>query len=104
MQTKGKRSASEFLKQLKNNAPRLDRHVGTICREFPAFISFCNGVDFDSKLEFFEDYYNRSRAHASPDGNTPADISPDRVAQHVVLDYYACRKHCGGLCQLPAAS
>ena len=87
MQTKGKRSASEFLKQLKKNAPLLDRHVGTICREFPAFIPFCNGVDLDRKLEIFEDYDNHSRAHASPDGNTPADISADRVAQHLVLDY-----------------
>jgi len=41
-----------------------------------------------------------SRTHASLDGNTPAEISGDRVAQPALLNSCAWEKHCGGLFQL----
>ena len=54
--------------------------------------------------ELFKDYYNHSRTHASLDGNTPAVISGDRVAQLAPLNSYAWKKHCGGLFQPPVAA
>jgi transposase InsO family protein len=65
---------------------------------------FWNAVDLERKLELFKDYYNHSRTHASLDGNTPAVISGDRVAQPAPLNSYAWKKHCGGLFQLPVAA
>ena len=59
-------------------------------------------VDLERKLALFKDYYNHSRTHASLDGNTPAEICCDRVAQPALLNSYAWEKHCGGLFQLPA--
>jgi hypothetical protein len=65
---------------------------------------FWNVVDLERKLELFKDYYNRSRRHASLDGNTPAEIRGDRVMQPALLNSYAWKKHCGGLFQLPVAA
>jgi hypothetical protein len=45
-----------------------------------------------------------SRTHASLDGNTPAEISGDSVAQPAPLHSNAWEKHCGGLFQLPVAA
>ena len=61
-------------------------------------------VDQERKLALFKEYYNHSRTHASLDGNTPAEISGDRVAQPAPLNSYAWEKHCGGLFQLPVAA
>ena len=65
---------------------------------------FWNVADLERKLELFKDYYNHSRTHASLDGNTPAEISGDSVAQPAPLNSYAWEKHCGGLFQLPVAA
>jgi len=46
---------------------------------------FWNAVDLERKLALFKDYYNHSRTHASLDGNTPAEISGDGVAQSAPL-------------------
>ena len=55
-------------------------------------------------LALFKVYYNHSRKHASLDGNTPAEISGERVAQPAPLNSYAWEKHCDGLFQLPVAA
>ena len=84
--------------------PFVERLIGTIRREFLDQTLFWNAVDLGRKLDIFKDYYNRSRTHASLDGNTPAEISGDRVTQPAPLHSYAWQKHCGGLFQLPVAA
>jgi transposase InsO family protein len=69
--------------------PFVERLIGTIRREYLDHTLFWNAVDLERKLELFKDYYNRSRTHASLDGNTPAEISGDRVTQPVPLHSYA---------------
>jgi len=82
----------------------IERLIGTLRREFLDHTLFWNTVDLERKLELFKDYYNYSRTHASLDGNTPAEISGDRVAQPAPLYSYARQKHCGVLFQLPVAA
>ena len=84
--------------------PFIERLIGTIRREFLDHTLFWNTVDLERKLEIFKDYYNRSRTHASLDGNTPAEISGDRVTQPAPLHTYVWEKHCSGLFQLPVAA
>ena len=84
--------------------PFIERLIGTIRREFLDHTLFWNAVDLEQKLELFKDYYNHSRTHASLDGNRPAEICGDRVAQPAPLNSYAWEKHCGGLFQLPVAA
>ena len=84
--------------------PSIDRLTGTIRREFLDSTPFWNADDLERKLELFKDYYNHSRTHASLDGNTPAEISGDRVTQPAPLHKYVWEKHCGGLFQLPVAA
>jgi len=84
--------------------PFIERLIGTIRREFLDHTLFWNAVDLERKLELFKDYYNHSRTHASLDGNTPAEIGGDRVAQPAPLNSYAWKKHCGSLFQLPVAA
>ena len=75
-----------------------------IRQEFLDHTLFWNAVDLERKLALFKDYYNHSRTHASLDGNTPAEISGDSVAQPAPLNSYAWEKHCGGPFQLPVAA
>ncbi|MGB5409532.1 MAG: integrase core domain-containing protein, partial [Thiogranum sp.] len=84
--------------------PFVERLIGTIRQEFLDHTLFWNAVDLKRKLALFENYYNHSRTHASLDGNTPAEISGDSVAQPAPLNSYAWEKHCGGLFQLPVAA
>ena len=84
--------------------PFIERLIGTIRREFLDHTLFWNAVDLERKLDSFKDYYNHSRTHASLDGNTPDEISGDRVTQPAPLHSYAWEKHCGGLFQLPIAA
>ena len=81
--------------------PYIERLIGTIRREFLDHTLFWNAVDLERKLDSFKDYYNHSRTHASLDGNTPAEISGDRVTQPAPLHSYAWEKHCDGLFQIP---
>ena len=84
--------------------PFIERLIGTIRREFLDHTLFWNTIDLERKLDLFKDYYNHSRTHASLDGNTPAEISGDSVAQPAPLNSYTWEKHCGGLFQLPVAA
>jgi hypothetical protein len=82
----------------------IERLIGTIRREFLDHTLFWNTIDLERKLDLFKDYYNHSRTHSSLDGNTPAEISGDSVAQPAPLNSYTWEKHCGGLFQLPVAA
>jgi len=84
--------------------PFVERLIGTLRREYLDHTLFWNAVDLERKLELCKNYHNRSRTHASLDGNTPAEISGDRVTQPVPLHGYARQKYCGGLFQLPVAA
>jgi transposase InsO family protein len=84
--------------------PFVERLIGTIRREFLDHTLFWNAVDLERKLETFIDYYNRSRTHASPGSNTPAEISGDHIPQPARLQSYAWEEHCSGLLQLPVAA
>jgi putative transposase len=66
--------------------PFVERLIGTIRREFLAQTLFWNPIDLERKLTLFREYYNQSRIHASRDGNTPAEISGDSVAQPASLN------------------
>jgi len=83
--------------------PFVERLIGTTSREFLDHTLFRNAVDLERKPDTFNDYYNRSRTHASPGGNTPAEISGERVAQPARLETCAWERHCGGLFRLPVA-
>ena len=61
-------------------------------------------VRFFDPTGLFKNYYNRSRSHASLDGNTPADVSGDSGTLPVPLHSFAWQMHCGGLFQLPVAA
>jgi len=84
--------------------PFVERLIGTIRREFLDQTLFWNVVDLERKLELFRDYYNHSRTHASLEGDVPAQVSGDSVAQPAPLQRYAWEKHCGSLFQLPVAA
>ena len=84
--------------------PFIERLIGTIRREFLDQTLLWNAVDLERKLEIFKGYYNHFRTHSSLDGNTPAEISGDSVAQPAPLNNYTWEKHCGGLFQLPVAA
>lgn len=84
--------------------PFVELLIGTIRREFLDHTLFWNAVDLERKLALFEDSYNHSRTHSSLDGNTPAEISGDSVAQPAPLNSYSWKKHCAGLFQLPVAA
>lgn len=71
--------------------------------EFLDHTLFWNAVDLERKRALFKDYYNRSRTHASQDGNMPAEICGHSVAQPAPLHSYAWKKHYGGLFLLPVA-
>jgi hypothetical protein len=57
--------------------PFIERLIGTIRRELIDPTLFWNAVELVRKLETSKDYYNRSRTHASPGGNTP-EVSVSR--------------------------
>jgi len=67
----------------------MGRLIGTILSKFLDHIFFWNAGDLERKLVIFKDYYNRSRSHASLDGNTPAEFSGNRVTQPAPLHKYA---------------
>jgi transposase InsO family protein len=69
--------------------PFIERLIGTIRREFLDHTLFWNAADLERKLGTFKDYYNYSRTHASLAGNTPAEISGDRVTQVARLESFA---------------
>jgi transposase InsO family protein len=59
--------------------PFVERLIGTIRREYLDYIFFCNTNDLEKKLTEFGDYYNQHRIHSSLDGQTPANISDQRI-------------------------
>jgi putative transposase len=82
--------------------PFVERLIGTIRREYLDRTLFWTGIDLESKLSEFKNYYNRHRAHASLDGETPEENSESE--RHASLISYAWREHCRGLFHTPTAA
>jgi len=82
----------------------VERLIGTVRREFLDRTFFWNSVDLERKLSSFRDYYNDSRVHSSLDGQTPGEISGERIRQLAAAHRYRWESHCGALYQLPAAA
>src|SRR5215831_20129371 len=55
--------------------PFIERLIGTIRRECLNRLLFWTAADLEVKLSNFKTYYNRHRAHASLDGETPEENS-----------------------------
>ena len=81
-----------------------DRLIGSIRRELLDQVFFWNSVDLERKLRRFQRYFNQSRAHASLDGKTPAEVGGSVVTHPAALRNFTWEKHCGGLVELPVAA
>jgi transposase InsO family protein len=84
--------------------PFVERLIGTIRREYLDNVFFWNTVDLEKKLAEFSAYYNQHRVHSSLDGQTPAEVSWERVNAHTVFHDFRWQTHCRGLYELPVAA
>jgi len=84
--------------------PFVERLIGTIRREYLDNVFFWNTVDLEKKLAEFSTYYNQHRVHSSLDGQTPAEVSGERLNAQTVLHNFRWRTHCRGLYELPVAA
>ena len=83
--------------------PFVERLIGTVRRELLDRTLFWTTKDLENKLLEFQDYFNRHRAHASLEGQTPDRYSS--VARPLAdLGSYRWQTHCRGLYQTPAAA
>lgn len=84
--------------------PFIERLIGTIRREYLDHVPFWNARDLERKLSYFQNYYNRDRAHQSLRGGVP-DLQLDREARRTArLNNYRWKSCCRGLYQLPSAA
>lgn len=84
--------------------PFIERLIGTIRREFLDQVPFWGARDLQRKLQSFQRYYNRARAHQSRGGRTPDPPTANTPRQAASLDHYQWDSHCRGLFQLPIAA
>ncbi len=87
-----------------NSHPFVERLIRSLRRELLDQIFFWNSDDLERKLRSFQLHFNYSRTHASPDGNTPAEMSGNVVTHPAALRDFTWEKHCGGLFELPVAA
>ena len=55
----------------------------------------------ERKLMDFRQHYNMDRAHQSPGGDTPEEVSIDSQPRRAKLSNYSWVSHCNGLFQTP---
>ncbi len=84
--------------------PFVERLIGTLRREYLDHVLFWNAVDLEKKLTEFRAYYNQRRVHSSLDGDTPAEVSGERINRQAVLHRFGWQTHYRGLYQLPLAA
>ncbi len=77
--------------------PFIERLIGTIRREFLDKTLFWTTLDLEKKLELFQNYYNKHRAHMSRDGKTPVQSATAIVD----LSNFRWKNYCRGLYNLP---
>ena len=84
--------------------PFVERLVGTVRREYLDQTPFWNVRDLELKLDSFQEYYNRDRAHQGLEGQLPDPRSGREVQSAVCLGDYRWKSHCRGLFQMPVAA
>jgi len=84
--------------------PFIERLIGTTRQEFLDQTLFCNERDLQNKLNDFQNYYNKFRAHSSLKKVTPAKKSDEKTRNIIPLDHYRWKPLARGLFQLPMAA
>ena len=84
--------------------PFIERLIGTIRREYLDKVPFWGALDLERKLQSFERYYNRARAHQSLGGRTPDPPTVNDPLNTANLNNYQWESYCRGLYQLPMAA
>jgi len=84
--------------------PFVERLIGSIRGEFLDYTLFWNAVDLERKLADFQSYFNEYRVHSSLGGQTPAEVSGERVNRQATLHRFRWQTHCRELYQLPVAA
>ncbi len=83
--------------------PFVERLIGTVRRELLDRTLFWTAKDLENKLLEFQNYFNRHRAHAALQGQTP-DQHSSGARTLADLHSYRWQTHCRGLYQTPAAA
>jgi putative transposase len=81
--------------------PFVERLIGSIRRELLDQTLFWTTTDLEDKLQNYQRYYNKYRAHSGRGGVTPVESDSTKI---VDLNSYRWAKHCRGLFQLPVAA
>ncbi len=81
--------------------PFVERLIGTLRRECLDRALFWTTADLESKLLYFETYFNHHRTHRARAGRPPDGVPTRSV---VNLQSYRWESHCRGLYQTPIAA
>jgi putative transposase len=81
--------------------PFVERLIGSIRRELLDQTLFWTTTDLENKLQGYQRYYNKYRAHSGRGGVTPVVSDSTKI---IDLNSYRWAKHCRGLFQLPVAA
>ena len=81
--------------------PFVERLIGSIRRELLDQTLFWTTTDLEDKLQNYQRYYNKYRAHSGRGGVTLVESKSTKI---VDLNSYHWTKYCRGLFQLPAAA
>src|SRR5262245_20090218 len=81
--------------------PFVERLIGTIRRECLDRTLFWTATDLEQKLQDFQHYFNKHRAHDGLGGRLPV---PAEERKPISLASYRWQKHCRGLYQTPIAA
>jgi hypothetical protein len=79
----------------------MERLIGTIRRECLDQLLFWTAADLETKLNAFQDYYNKHRTHGALKGATPVETPGNKGLS---FKCYGWRTHCRGLYQTPIAA
>ena len=81
--------------------PFVERLIGTIRREVLDQTLFWTAADLEDKLQAFQGYFNKHRAHSGLEGRLP-----EPGEEKVTLNFasYRWKQHCRGLYQTPTAA
>jgi hypothetical protein len=83
--------------------PCIERHIGTIRREYLGRTLFWTAADLEMKLLEFQRSYNGYRAHAGLEGRPPESMLNEGGARASVRSY-RWQSYCRGLYHTPMAA
>lgn len=83
--------------------PFVERLIGTIRREILDRTLFWATADLETKLQDFQNFYNRCRTHAGLEGCLP-ELTANERASPIKFSSYWWKSHCRGMYQTPAAA